>query len=51
MYEEKVIFSTLLRRFRFVYDTEKHGPALSCADMLLKPHHDMPLTITPFVRE
>lgn len=51
MYEEKVIFSTLLRRFRFTYDTAKHGPALPCADMLLKPHHEMPLKITPLVRD
>lgn len=51
MNEENVIFSTLLRRFRFAYDTEKHGPALPCVDMLLKPHHDTRLTITPLVRE
>ncbi|KAI9556694.1 hypothetical protein GHT06_016485 [Daphnia sinensis] len=51
MYEEKVIFSTLLRRFRFTYDMEKHGPALACADMLLKPHHEMPLNITRLVRD
>ncbi|XP_046438966.1 cytochrome P450 4C1-like isoform X6 [Daphnia pulex] len=47
LYEEKVIFSTLLRRFRFTYNTTNHGPAKACADMLLKPHHDMPLGITP----
>uniref|UniRef100_A0A0N8BX03 Cytochrome p450 n=1 Tax=Daphnia magna TaxID=35525 RepID=A0A0N8BX03_9CRUS len=47
LFEEKVILSTLLRRFRFVYDTAKHGPAKPCADLILKPHHGMPMIITP----
>lgn len=47
MLEEKVIMSGLLRRFRFTYDTVKHGPAIPCADLVLKPKHGMPLIITP----
>lgn len=47
MLEEKVIMSSLLRRFRFSYDTAKHGPAIPCADLVLKPKNGMPLIITP----
>ncbi|EFX81320.1 hypothetical protein DAPPUDRAFT_50258 [Daphnia pulex] len=47
LYEEKVIFSTLLRRFRFTYNTVKHGPVKPFMDILLKPHSGMPLIITP----
>lgn len=47
MLEEKVIMSGLLRRFRFTYDMDKHGPAIPCADLVLKPKHGMPLIITP----
>jgi len=47
MLEEKVIMSGLLRRFRFTYDAAKHGPAIPCADLVLKPKHGMPLIITP----
>jgi cytochrome P450 len=49
LFEEKVIMSTLLRRFRFTYDTDKHGPAKPSADLVLKPHHGMPMILTPLV--
>lgn len=47
LFEEKVVLSTLLRRFRFTYNMEKYGPAKPCADLILKPNHGMPLLITP----
>jgi cytochrome P450 len=46
LFEEKVIMSTLLRRFRFTYDTATHGPAKPSADLVLKPHHGMPMILT-----
>lgn len=49
LFEEKVVLSTLLRRFRFSYNTNKHGPAKPAADLVLKPHHAMPLEVTPLV--
>ncbi len=49
LFEEKVIMSTLLRRFRFTYNTAKHGPAKPSADLVLKPHHGMPMIVTPLV--
>nr|CAH0104471.1 unnamed protein product [Daphnia galeata] len=51
LFEEKVIMSTLLRRFRFTYDTAKHGPAKPSADLVLKPHHGMPMILTPLVND
>ena len=51
LFEEKVIMSTLLRRFRFTYDTAKHGPAKPSADLVLKPHHGMPMIVTPLVND
>ena len=44
--EEKVVLSTLLRRFRLTYDTAKHGPAKASAELILKPKHGMPLIIS-----
>ena len=51
LFEEKVIMSTLLRRFRFTYDTVKHGPAKPSADLVLKPHHGMPMVVTPLAHD
>jgi len=45
--EMKVILSTLLRRFKFRYDMKKHGPALPCNELVLKPKRGMPLNVSP----
>lgn len=47
MFEEKVVLSSLLRRYRVTYNMAKHGPPKPCADLVLKPHHGMPLILTP----
>jgi len=44
--ELKVILSSLLRRFHFTYDMEKHGPSIPSPELILKPKHGMPLKIT-----
>ncbi len=49
LFEEKVLMSSLLRRFRFTYNTAKHGPAKPSADLVLKPHHGMPMIVTALV--
>lgn len=45
MFEEKVLASTLLRRFQFTYDSEKHGHPKANNELVLRPKHGMPLTI------
>ena len=45
--EEKVVISSLLRRFRFTYDLAKHGPAIPSPEIILKPMNGMPLIIEP----
>lgn len=45
MLEEKVLASTLLRRFRFSYDSAKHGPPKANPELVLRPKHGMPLNI------
>jgi hypothetical protein len=45
MYEEKVLASTLLRRFQFSYDLEKLGPRNALSDLVLKPKDGMPLNL------
>ena len=45
--EEKVVLSSLLRRFRFTYDMAKHGPAKPCTELILKPSSGlMPLLVS-----
>lgn len=46
MLEEKVLASTLLRRFQFAYDSVKHGPPKANAELVLRPKYGMPLKIT-----
>lgn len=50
MFEEKVLASTLLRRFRFSYDMAKHGLPKANAELVLRPKHGMPLNLEPFLR-
>ncbi len=38
MFEEKVLTSTLLRRFRFSYDLGKRGPRKAIPELVLKPN-------------
>ncbi|XP_046636795.1 cytochrome P450 4C1-like isoform X4 [Daphnia pulicaria] len=45
MFEEKVLTSTLLRRFRFSYDLGKRGPRKAIPELVLKPKDGMPLRI------
>ena len=47
MLEMKLLGAWLLRRFRFVYDSARRGPAEPCQDLVLKPRNGMPLLITP----
>ncbi len=50
MFEEKVLASSLLRRFRFSYDVAKYGPPRANADLVLKPRDGMPLQIAPYLQ-
>jgi hypothetical protein len=50
MFEEKVLTSTLLRRFQFSYDLDKLGPRKGIADLVLKPMGGMPLQIVPYLQ-
>ncbi|EFX88054.1 hypothetical protein DAPPUDRAFT_311593 [Daphnia pulex] len=50
MFEEKVLSSTLLRRFRFYYDLDKLGPRKAIPDLVLKPKNGMPLQIAPYLQ-
>jgi hypothetical protein len=45
MFEEKVLTSTLLRRFRFSYYLGKRGPRKAIPELVLKPKDGMPLRI------
>ena len=45
MLEEKVLASTLLRKFQFAYDSVKHGQPNANAELVLRPKHGMPLKI------
>ncbi len=47
MFEEKVLTSTLLRRFQFSYDLDKLGPRKGIPELVLKPKDGMPLHIVP----
>ena len=49
MFEEKVLASTLLRRFRVSYDVEKLGPRHAISDLVLKPKDGMPLKLVPYI--
>ena len=45
--EEKVVLSSLLRRFRFTYDTAKNGSPKPCSELVLKPTDGrMPLLVS-----
>ncbi|XP_046636789.1 cytochrome P450 4C1-like isoform X1 [Daphnia pulicaria] len=50
MFEEKVLASSLLRRFKFSYDIAKHGPPKANADLVLKPRDGMPLQIASYLQ-
>ncbi len=45
MFEEKVLASSLLRRFKFFYDIAKHGPPRANAELVLRPRDGMPLKL------
>ncbi|XP_046449677.1 LOW QUALITY PROTEIN: cytochrome P450 4C1-like [Daphnia pulex] len=45
MFEEKVLASSLLRRFKFSYDIAKHGPPRANAELVLRPRDGMPLKL------
>ena len=45
MLEEKVLASTLMRKFQFAYDSVKHGQPNANAELVLRPKHGMPLKI------
>ncbi|KAI9562774.1 hypothetical protein GHT06_010229 [Daphnia sinensis] len=45
MFEEKVLASAILRRFRVSYDFAKHGPSKGNAELVLRPKHGMPLNL------
>jgi hypothetical protein len=45
MFEEKVLASSLLRRFQFSYNLAKHGPPRANAELVLRPKDGMPLNL------
>lgn len=48
MFEEKVLASALLRRFKISYNLAKHGPSKANAELVLRPKHGMPLNLVSF---
>ncbi|XP_045033385.1 cytochrome P450 4C1 [Daphnia magna] len=45
MFEEKVLASSMLRRFRFSYDMAKHGSPRANAELVLRPKKGMQLML------